>query len=48
MRHLNQIKAFILGFGGSCEVIEPIELRNQIKEDLMKTLNVYQIKDEGE
>ena len=36
MRHLNQIKAFILGFGASCIVVEPDYLRFEITEEIKK------------
>lgn len=33
--------AYISSFGSSCEVLEPLEVRNSIKEELQKTINNY-------
>ncbi|SFS05067.1 helix-turn-helix transcriptional regulator [Anaeromicropila populeti] len=32
---------YIASFGSSCEVIQPLDLRNKVKEELQKTLNNY-------
>lgn len=42
MRHLDQIKAFILGFGDSCEVLEPEHLKQDIKSSIEKMHKTYQ------
>jgi predicted DNA-binding transcriptional regulator YafY len=41
MRHLNQIKAFILGFGNACKVIEPDYIKYEIQEEIKKMNNLY-------
>lgn len=41
MRHLNQIKAFILGFGSSCVVIKPDYLRYEIEIEIKKMNQLY-------
>ena len=42
MRHLDQIKAFILGFGPSCEVLEPEHLKQDIKSSIETMHKAYQ------
>ena len=41
MQNMENIKAFVLGFGSHCEVLEPKELRGEIKDSLDKMLEKY-------
>lgn len=31
-----------MGFGADVEILEPIELRNEIEEDIQKMITIYQ------
>ena len=33
--------AYIASFGSNCEVLEPLDIRTLVKEELQKTLNNY-------
>ncbi|KAJ51345.1 putative DNA-binding transcriptional regulator YafY [Clostridium tetanomorphum] len=42
VENLEDIKTWILGFGGEAEVIEPISLKNQVKSEIKKLVDIYQ------
>lgn len=41
INELKEIKKWILGFGSQAEILEPIELRNEIKEEMGKIVEKY-------
>ena len=40
--HLLEVRRWILGYGPECEVLEPAELREQVREGLRKSLDLYE------
>jgi predicted DNA-binding transcriptional regulator YafY len=38
---LDEVKRWLLGFGGSSEVLEPVDLRKRMIEELAQTLQMY-------
>lgn len=47
-RGLNELKRWVLQYGGEVEVIEPLELRKEVCQELEKMLKVYSIKKKGD
>ena len=38
---LDEVKRWLMGFGGSSEVLEPLEMRKKIIEEMVQTLQKY-------
>ena len=41
--HLLEVKRWVLSHGAACEVLEPEELRQEIRQDLEKMSNSYHL-----
>src|SRR5579875_551265 len=41
LTHLDEVKRWVLSYGSACEVLEPAELRQQVVEELQRTLAGY-------
>ncbi len=39
--HLFEIRQWIMSWGHGVEVLEPMQLRKEIRQELIKTLNIY-------
>jgi predicted DNA-binding transcriptional regulator YafY len=39
--HLHEVKRWVLSYGGACEVLEPKELRTQIRKELLQAIKQY-------
>jgi predicted DNA-binding transcriptional regulator YafY len=39
--HLLEVKQWVLSYGGACEVLEPEELREQVREELRRASGLY-------
>jgi predicted DNA-binding transcriptional regulator YafY len=40
--HLLEVRRWLLGYGPECEVLEPKELREQVREELRRGLALYE------
>jgi len=40
--HLLEVRRWVLGYGPECEVLEPAELREQVREEFRRGLEVYE------
>jgi predicted DNA-binding transcriptional regulator YafY len=41
VNHLLEVKRWVLSYGAACQVLEPEELRRQVREELQPTLQQY-------
>jgi predicted DNA-binding transcriptional regulator YafY len=39
--HLLEVKRWVLSYGDACEVLEPEELRQEVRAELQRTLRQY-------
>jgi predicted DNA-binding transcriptional regulator YafY len=42
LTHLAEVKRWVLSYGSACEVLEPVELRQQVQDELRRTLSGYE------
>jgi predicted DNA-binding transcriptional regulator YafY len=41
VNHFLEVKRWAMSYGPACEVLEPAELREEVRQDLLLTLNRY-------
>jgi predicted DNA-binding transcriptional regulator YafY len=42
VNHLLEVKRWVLSYGAGCEVLEPEELRDEVQDELRRTLRLYE------
>jgi predicted DNA-binding transcriptional regulator YafY len=42
LSHLGEVKRWVLSYGAACEVLEPAELRRMVREEVQRTISLYE------